>query len=411
MSFLTERELSFVKELFRDYYQKKASSIHVPSAMEKREFGYFTFEQKVMVRHVSFKDPNELFETIKRVVPLHVYHSAAHYTYPSAPMEEKVWMGAELIFDIDADHIETPCKGVHDFSVCRDCSSILPSDSKQCRSCGGTNVGKVDWVCDTCIGSAKLEVQKLIEFLEEEFGIEHSKISVSFSGNRGFHVVVSDESVFGLDQLSRKEITDYIAGSGLDLSLHGLDFRRVKYAAPPDCTERGWRGRLARSMLELIKEIASPGVSGWLSEKIGPKDYKILLGMREQLLADFLKGGWLRSLKPKALMALAELAVKRASVAIDTVVTSDIHRLLRLPKTLNGKTGLLAVRLGLDRLEDFDPFIDAVALPTDPCRVKVLGMPRMRFMGFELGQHAGETLKLPAYLAALLMAKGIARLA
>jgi len=29
-------------------------------------------------------------------------------------MENKGWIGADLIFDIDADHIETRCKTEHD---------------------------------------------------------------------------------------------------------------------------------------------------------------------------------------------------------------------------------------------------------------------------------------------------------
>lgn len=410
MSFLTDRESRFVKRIFEEYYRENANSVYVPSKIEKREFGYFTFEQKVMVRHISFKGSNELFETIKKVVPLHIYHSAAYYEYPSAPMEEKVWMGAELIFDIDADHIETLCKKEHDFSLCMDCLSILPSESKQCGKCGSTKINKIDWVCERCIESAKLEVQKLLEFLEVDFGIPSSRIALSFSGNRGFHVVVSDEDVFKMDQMARKEVVDYITGNGLDPLLQGLIVRRGSIISMPDYTESGWRGRIVRSIIEIVRDLEKPEISSWIIKELGSKMYNRLLKAKEDLLMGLLHGSW-KDLKPRMVIDLAELAVKRASAAIDTVVTSDVHRLLRLPNTLNGKTGMVALRLSLDDLESFDPFVDAIVLPSDLCEVKVFGMPRIKVNGMEFGPYTNEVVKLPIYLAVMLMAKGLAKLA
>ena len=44
---------------------------------------------------------------LKKNVPSHVYHSAAYYEIPGAPtMAKKNWLGADLVFDLDADHLE-----------------------------------------------------------------------------------------------------------------------------------------------------------------------------------------------------------------------------------------------------------------------------------------------------------------
>ena len=48
----------------------------------------------------------ELIDYIKNLIPSHIYYSSAYYEKPdAATMGEKGWCGADLIFDLDADHI------------------------------------------------------------------------------------------------------------------------------------------------------------------------------------------------------------------------------------------------------------------------------------------------------------------
>ncbi len=379
--------------------------------IERREFGYFTFGQKIMIRHISLKNSSELFELIKKVTPLHMYHSAAHYQYPQAPMEEKVWLGAELIFDIDADHLNLPCKEKHDFSICEDCKSTLPPESEQCNNCGSMKVKRTDWVCENCIEAAKGEVYKLLDFLEMDFGIPYSKILVNFSGNRGFHVIVNDEKLFTLDQVSRKEITDYILGNGLDPNLYGLPTGKRRYpSATLEYTDGSWRGRLARGTFEVIKDLNKPHIAERLRKLIGNREYNKLLQIKDSLLTSWLVSPKWETLKPNVIKAIVTLAVEEERSLIDTIVTTDIHRLLRLANTLNGKTGFLAKRLEPDALEQFNPFVDTVVMPDEPCRVHVIYMPKIRICGEWYGPYKNEGVKIPTCLAVLLLCKGIATL-
>ncbi|MEM4250457.1 MAG: DNA primase catalytic subunit PriS, partial [Candidatus Bathyarchaeia archaeon] len=112
---------SAVKSKFQEYYRKNSDSIFPPSSMEKREFGFLVFTEGVMIRHRSFRNVGDLRMFIQETAPSDVYYSAAYYEDPEAPMDKKGWSGSDLIFDIDADHIETPCKQTHDRWLCIGC--------------------------------------------------------------------------------------------------------------------------------------------------------------------------------------------------------------------------------------------------------------------------------------------------
>ncbi len=60
-------------------------------------------------------------------------------------------------------------------------------------------------------------------------------------------------------------------------------------------------------------------------------------------------------------LSIAEYLTNLQISAIDTVVTTDIHRLIRMNGTLHGKSGLLKVEFPVKHLSDFDPFKEAVA--------------------------------------------------
>jgi DNA primase small subunit len=92
---------------------------------------------------------------------------------------------------------------------------------------------------------------------------------------------------------------------------------------------------------------------------------------------------------------------------IDTVVTTDIHRLIRMPETLNGKTGLRATTVSLDRLEEFDPFYGPVVFDGTQ-RVHIMEAPAIRIRDEKFGPFADEDVELPLAAAILLVAKGVA---
>jgi len=97
----------------------------------------------------------------------------------------------------------------------------------------------------------------------------------------------------------------------------------------------------------------------------------------------------------------------RLRTRIDTVVTTDIHRLIRMPGTLNGKTGLKATMLSLDELENFDPFNEPVVFEGNQ-RVYVKTAPEIRVRDMRFGPFTNEEVEIPLAAAILLAAKGVA---
>ena len=97
----------FLEGEFGKYYSQAFDKTSLTIPLEGREWAFFYIDRPgVMQRHLDFKAFNELKEHITSNVPLHVYSSSALYKYPGAPtMEGKEWLGADLVFDLDADHI------------------------------------------------------------------------------------------------------------------------------------------------------------------------------------------------------------------------------------------------------------------------------------------------------------------
>jgi len=99
------------------------------------------------------------------------------------------------------------------------------------------------------------------------------------------------------------------------------------------------------------------------------------------------------------------------SSKIDTVVTTDIHRLIRMNSTLHGKTGLKKVEFPAKNLQDFDPFTGAVAFKKGEVKVLVADAPEFKLGGETLGPYKNETKELPVAAAVMLICKGRAKVA
>jgi DNA primase small subunit len=120
------------------------------------------------------------------------------------------------------------------------------------------------------------------------------------------------------------------------------------------------------------------------------------------------EGLWdsVREVNIKTWARIAEYVKNLESAKIDTVVTTDIHRLIRLAGSLHGKTGLKKVEFPVSRLTDFDPFKEAVAFKEGAVKVFVSGAPEFRLGEREFGPYRNKTVELPTAAAVLLICKG-----
>jgi len=306
-----------VKVLFRGYYSSIDISIR---DLELREFG-FAMSDGVMVRHMSFRNPEELRNFLTSKVPMHAYHSVAIYREPgNSDMELKGWLGADLVFDIDGDHLSTP-------------------------NCSGIDLMTLD-----CLGDALEELNRLLDILKEEFGIEDPE--VYFSGHRGFHVHVTNTEVRPLGQRERGEIVDYLLLRNFRMER----FLRSKVRLSIDMAGTG--GRIARALHE--------------------------------------EGGRGR-----------KIPVEKLKVSIDEVVTLDTHRLIRMPNSLHGKTGLRVVKLTPSELERGVEYVvdKAIVFRKGSITMRLTRkLPMRRILGEPV--DGDEVVKVPTYLGIYLLMSG-----
>jgi DNA primase small subunit len=380
----------------RNYASK--SSI---SKIEQREFGFIMFEGW-MQRHKSFSRISELEKFLQNSVPSDAYYSCAYYESPEAEMDRKGWIGADLIFDIDADHIPTPCDKIHDEWVCSSCGfsgkGILP---EKCPVCGSEKFNAKTWPCEICLASAKVETLKLLDMLTEDFGFSENEIHIFFSGHRGYHVSVGCDAVMTLDSVARKEIVDYVSSLGLDISSYHLTSKEAF------ASNHGWSKRLNQGIRDFIinakdEDLRNIGLKKNVIDALSRNRDSILSSLQGAgKRAPFVKGvgadSWRR---------MAEHVVKLQSAKIDTVVTTDIHRLIRLADTLHGKTGFLKVEFPVSTTDSFDPFKDAIAFKEGTATVNVSDAPEFRLGDEMFGPYRDQKVELPIAAAVLLICRG-----
>ncbi|MFB3889259.1 MAG: DNA primase small subunit domain-containing protein [Candidatus Bathyarchaeia archaeon] len=395
----------FVYEKFSAFYNKPSTNIPPPTLFAQREFAFLLFKERVMLRHKGFANPKTLAAFMRERIPSDVYHSCAYYENPEAEMEKKGWQGADLVFDIDADHIPTSCNKIHDEWTCSNVAcgfsgkGITPEN---CPVCGGVKFETKTWPCDQCLASAKEETVKLVDMLESDFGFSKDEIHVFFSGHRGYHIHVENKAVQSLDAMARKEIVDYVSGIGLAM-FEKDESKRKRSSEVFSLSNFGWNRRLKDGIRKLLLKASKEDL-----KNIGITKPDLILKNKEAILKKCLEDNrWdsVRGIGIETWKRLAEHARDSESAKIDTVVTTDIHRLIRANGTLHGKTGLLKIEFPTSRLDSFDPFNEAVAFKEGTAQIIVSNAPEFRLRGETLGPYKNQKVELPMAAAVLLICK------
>ena len=385
--------VAFMKNAFQSYYM--SNKLELPDRFGRREFAFILFGGKGMVRHLGFEKREMIWDFLSERAPQHAYYSSAYYKHPEAPkMIEKNWMGAELIFDLDSDH--------------------LPN---------AENMGYVE-----SLREVKKEFMKLVkEFLLGDFGFQEKHLELYFSGGRGYHCHIKDPVVLDLDSNERREIVDYITGRDLQDSIifHEQATGRKSYGRQsfasgktlkmPTPDQEGWKGRISRGIIDLVYEIKKSDDPKKKLEEYGvsPHDAeRLVVDLSEERLKRIEDGLLDQSKTIRKFFlnrALRKTAVSLSAGETDEPVTCDVKRLIRLPGSLHGKTGLKVVKINLDELKDFDPLRDAVVFPEHSVQIITKKPVKIQMNGqnFDLSENPQE---VPSYLAVFLIGRNEATL-
>jgi DNA primase small subunit len=237
-------------------------------------------------------------------------------------------------------------------------------------------------------------------------------VEASFSGHRGYHVHVEKKAIQELDSVARKEIVDYVTGVGLEATLHGIEetgLRKPRIVSGPGLDDTGWRGRVARGTREFFSAATEEELEGLGLRK---KTVDEILSKKHVILESWKKGGpWslVLGLGTDNWRAVVQKGLESQSVKIDTVVTTDIHRLIRLPNSLHGKTGLLKVLFPTRDVEKFDPLKNAIAFKKGEAVIDVEEAPEFRLGEERFGPFKKQKVELPMAAALFLLCKDAAK--
>ena len=375
--------LEFVKQRFSDYY--RTGTLAAPPSTGQREWAFVFFDPDYpeirMRRHTGFAGNDDLLEYVRNMAPAHLFYSVAYYSMPHAPtMPEKGWLGADLVFDLDADHI---VRGPYDMMLSR----------------------------------VKEETAKIIAMLTGELGFAEREIGLVFSGGRGYHVHIREIAVRGWGSAERRELIDYVCGIWIDPGI---------VLSMPSPSPRGWHQRYIAALTEylLVLEgmdqkdaVADLLTLGGVGKVTAEEFLKRATGLRAALatgpssvnLKDATTGRVIRALADQKEGKFATLLREKAALA-DEPVTTDIKRLIRMPTSLHGGSGFRVTPLTLRELDDFDPLTDAVVFGTRDVRVESRAALSMPLLGSSYQVSKGESV-VPEALAVFLCCRGLAGIA
>ncbi|MBP2132770.1 DNA primase small subunit [Methanomicrobium sp. W14] len=369
----------YLKKKFSGYYKK--AFFEVPSSLEQREWGFILFDSpdaSRMKRHIAFSSREEVENYIKSMVPRHAYYSTAYYALPSAGnMQDKLWSGADLIFDLDADHI-------------------------------------VRCAYDEMLVRVHEETQKMISMLTEELGFSRRDMHIVFSGGRGYHIHIRNLEVLNWSSAERREIVDYVCGTGLDPEIM-LKGRKNSGKLT------GWPGRYREALSEYLSGLKKLGPDD------GSKKVASLKGVSSQSAQEFYGSvdALLKRLKkPEKNILVSRVLktilagedsdfykeIKKRAALTDEPVTTDVKRLIRMPGSLHGGSGFKVMSLSFKEFEDFDPLVDAVVFGDESVKIDLAFKLEMPLKGKKYSLEKGIN-KVPEALAVFLCARGIAEYA
>ncbi len=388
----------FLLKAFRKYY--KDDPIIMPSRFGRREFGFMFFDRNFVQRHMGFSRPADINKFMVTQVPSHSYYSTAYYRKPDAPtMEEKIWLGADLIFDLDADHL----------------------------------VGADKMSYSEMLDQIKKEMINLVDsFLLGDLGFSDDQVSIVFSGGRGYHAHIEVNNVLGLGTHERREIVDYVTSNGLNIdwvfpffsyvtskaNVNGMEkanVSRIRTIPPED--SGGWKLRMRNGLKDVVNDVCDmdpkdikkkyPSIKSSATKSI--ENYQNDLRKSRTLIFENNKMSTLgKNTQEFLIKIMAEDVAYRLSGEVDEPVTADIKRLIRLPGSVHGKSGLRVMPLTRDELTDFDPLVSAVPSQYSDDEVTITMRKDAEITIKEQHFKLSGTEKVPEYAAVFLVGRKMA---
>lgn len=320
---------------------------HTDKYLERREFS-FTLSGDIYIRYLSFSNEKDLLRALEQKVPVKIDIGAV---YDTNPAEAKKGLTVtrpeerELVFDIDMtdyDDVRTCCKGA---DVCKKCWKFMA-----------------------------IACKILNHALTEHFGFEH--LLWVFSGRRGIHCWVCDESARSLTMDERSAIAEYLSlvdGGKFMTKKCTLDERAVHHPLVTSAlsllntdlgkdrtvfndvviddqklleTPKQWNNILSLcSNTNLRREIDDKlaASSGWTARR------------KFRRMEDVCKAFFKQYPRALGVNFIEELKLQFCYPRLDVNVSKGLNHLLKSPFVIHPKTGRVCVPFDVSAVDAFDP--------------------------------------------------------
>jgi DNA primase small subunit len=174
---------------------------------------------------------------------------------------------------------------------------------------------------------------------------------------------------------------------------------------------KGWDRKILNGIIGLFSAENAEELS--IAGNIRLSDAKKMLSAKDDVLHG-MKSGRLISMRSKKSdefwAGIINYIISKDKFLVDRQTSSDITKVIRVPDTIHGGTGLLAKTIPIDELKDFNPLRDAVIESKKETKIRALASYDFDFLGRKFSFIEKEPAELPESVAVYLLAKGKAEL-
>ena len=279
-----------------------------------REFGFRLTENK-FIRNISFRSPSAIKTFMSTRVPIQASIGAVYDRPPTmdTSIQQLTWQSRELVFDIDLNEYDSV------------------------RTCGCAGADSYCYDCWSLINDAMLFLD---DTMRTDFGYE--QLVWLFSGRRGVHLWIFDETAKFLTQDARTAILNYLS------MIQGEEYP-FRIEPLPEYAKL-FRTRLVEIITtSYVKYASIDELQSIGFEKTDAKRFQDRLEKQNFSMDSFTRNLPL-DVEP---MKLIQQAIRMRYPRIDRAVTIDTRHLLRAVGTVHSSTGKICTVI--DDIANFSP--------------------------------------------------------
>ncbi|XP_064466175.1 DNA primase small subunit-like [Ornithodoros turicata] len=295
----------------------------------------FTLEGDVYIRFQSFAEQSEFEKALRDKVPHKIDIGAVYNLDPQTRRMEASFSPREkeLVFDID----------MSDYNDVRTC-------------CEGAEI------CPNCWPFMTIAMKILDRSLREDFGFNH--ILWIYSGRRGVHCWVCDESVRKLGTAARSAIANYLSvvKCGSQKTKRVCLFKSIhpSIKAALKIIESMFHDLMIEKQKTLENNKFWQSVVEQCSEKATKEDIEqhVLKALSAEDRWNAFKNVVERAKRKswKCTYLVEEVMLELCYPRLDIAVTKGFNHLLKAPFCVHPKTGRVCVPVDINKVDSFDPF-------------------------------------------------------